>query len=45
MTTIRKVMCFLRFVWRSDFMGDPISIRTAWVVAGIYHDVEAEEKP
>jgi hypothetical protein len=39
---ILRIWTFLRFVWREDFFGDHITIKTAWEVARIYYP---EEKP
>ncbi len=35
--SVKRILVFLRLVWREDFMGDPISIRTAWEVATIFY--------
>lgn len=43
--TIARAFTFLRFVWRSDFFGDPISARTAWEVALIYYPRPARDEP
>jgi len=34
---MKRLSLFLRIVWRESWTGDLLSVRDAWLVAGIIH--------